>query len=64
MTEEQQEAMIAVTTSLMAAVSLLEKGGRKAAPSDRMFDVMISDYKKAIEKGRAVMVDEWSKSDD
>lgn len=39
--------------SLVAAVSLLENGGKKAAASDKMFDQMLADYRKAIEAGRA-----------
>ena len=39
--------------SLAAAVSLLKAGGRKAAPCDTMFKIMLNDYEKAIEQGRA-----------
>jgi hypothetical protein len=53
--EESSEALKQVTVSLIAAVSLLESGGRKAAPSNKMFTMMISDYKKAIEQGRKVL---------
>jgi len=41
--------------SLVAATSLLENGGKKAAPSDTMFDMMIAYYKKAITAGRALL---------
>ncbi|MEW9855892.1 hypothetical protein [Novosphingobium sp. M1R2S20] len=53
-TAEQVGALKDVTVSLIAAVSLLEKGGKKAAPSDRMFGQMLKDYKASIERGRAV----------
>lgn len=40
---------------LAAAISLLENGGKaakKAAPSDRMFDQMVLDYKASLERAR------------
>lgn len=48
-----------VVSSLAAAISLLEKGGKaakKAAPSDRMFDQMILDYKASLERGKSELV--------
>jgi hypothetical protein len=53
-----REALMAVTSSLAAAISLLECGGKaakKAAPSDRMFDQMMRDYKKSFERARKVL---------
>jgi hypothetical protein len=53
-----REAFMQVLASLVAAVSLLKRGGKtakKAAPSDKMFDQMILDYEKAIEQGRAAL---------
>lgn len=47
-----REAFIAVMASLAAAISLLENGGRKAAPSDKMFGIMLDDYKRALNTGR------------
>lgn len=44
-----------VLASLVAAVSLLKRGSKKAAPSDRMFDQMIADYERSIERGRAAL---------
>ena len=41
-----------VICSLDAAISLLEGGGRKAAPSDKMFDQMIKDYKGHLEQAK------------
>jgi hypothetical protein len=49
MTDEQHQAFIGVMASLAAAISLLEKGGKKAAPSDKMFAQMLADYKAALE---------------
>ncbi|TGV26365.1 hypothetical protein [Mesorhizobium sp. M4B.F.Ca.ET.143.01.1.1] len=41
-----------ILASLVASVSLLKRGNKKAAPSDKMFDIMISDYEKSIERAR------------
>jgi hypothetical protein len=41
-----------ILASLVAAVSLLKRGGKKAAASDKMFEIMLSDYDAAIEAGR------------
>lgn len=49
------EASKATLAALVAAVSLLKRGSKKAAPSDTMFDIMIADYEKAIEAGRAAI---------
>ena len=53
-----REALMGVTSSLAAAISLLERGGKaakKAAPSDRMFDQMMLDYKKSFERARKLL---------
>jgi hypothetical protein len=52
-TPAEREALLDVTASLVAAVSLLRRGGKKAAPSDRMFEQMLLDYENSIERGRA-----------
>lgn len=46
-----------VTAHLVAAISLLERGSKKAAPSDKMFDMMIADYKRAAERSRAFLLE-------
>ena len=46
------EAYKQTLASLVAAVSLLERGGKKAAPSDSMFAQMLTDYRAAIDAGR------------
>lgn len=53
--DECERALINVTVHLIAAVSLLEGGGKKAAPSDKMFKQMVLDYKKSIEAGRSTL---------
>lgn len=52
---EMLEALKATTAHLIAAVSLLKRGSKKAAPSDTMFNMMIADREKAIEQGRAII---------
>lgn len=49
------EAQIGAAASLAAAISLLERGGKKAAPSDKMFAVMLDDYRKSLDGARAVL---------
>lgn len=53
--ERLREAAISTTASLVAAVSLLKRGSKKAAPSDVMFDLMIADYEVSIERARAAL---------
>jgi hypothetical protein len=48
-------ALIDVSASLAAAISLLERGGKaakKAAPSNKMFDQMLVDYRNSLERAR------------
>jgi hypothetical protein len=49
------EALRGTTAALVAATSLLSRGGKKAAPSDTMFRIMLSDYENAAEKARAAL---------
>lgn len=49
------EALRSTLASLVAAVSLLKRGSKKAAPSNKMFDQMILDYEKSIEEARAAL---------
>jgi len=53
--EQTREVLIDVTAHLVAAVSLLEGGGKKSAWSDKVFYQMIEDYKASIERGRALL---------
>lgn len=46
------DAHKATLASLVAAVSLLRRGGGSAAPSDVMFNMMLADYEKSIEASR------------
>ena len=49
------EAQKGILASLVAAVSLLRRSPKKAAPSDKMFDIMINDYERAIKAGREAL---------
>lgn len=49
---ETSDVLRHVTANLMAAISLLEAGGKKGAMSDRAFEVMLKDYKAAAKKGK------------
>lgn len=52
------ELLVDVMSSLAAAISLLERGGKhakKAAPSDKMFDQMLVDYRGSLERGRSAL---------
>lgn len=52
---ERKDIVVDLLASLVAAVNLLKRGSKKAAPSDRMFDQMIADYEDSIERGRAAL---------
>jgi hypothetical protein len=53
LTEVQRDPFVGCLAALAAAISLLEHGGKMAAPSDKMFEQMLVDYRKALEAGRA-----------
>lgn len=55
MTSTAEEALRTTTAHLAAAISLLERGGKKAAPSDKIFRMMLADYKKALAAGREAL---------
>lgn len=48
--ERLREALIDVAASLSAAHSLLKRGGKKAAPSNKMFEIMLDDYEKSLNR--------------
>lgn len=53
---EGMRSGIRIAASLAAAISLLDRGGKaakKAAPSDAMFDQMLTDYRKSLTEWRA-----------
>jgi hypothetical protein len=52
---ELDEALRITLASLVAALSLLERGGKRAAASDKIFQLMLADYHAAVEIGRAAL---------
>ena len=44
-----------VTAHLVAAHSLLSRGGKKAAASDTIFKIMLQDYEKSFEAGHKAL---------
>ena len=55
---ELEAALTDNAAHLAAAISLLERGGKaakKAAASDKMFDIMLNDYHKSLERARAAL---------
>jgi hypothetical protein len=50
----KRDVLLDVTAHLAAAISLLERTpeAKKAAASDKMFKVMLSDYRKSLERAR------------
>lgn len=52
-----REAALDALAHLVAAHSLLKSGGKKAAPSDRMFEQMLIDYQNSIDRIRAALKD-------
>lgn len=50
---EKDDILLDVTAALAAAISLLERSPKKGAPSDRMFDQMLADYRVSLDRARA-----------
>ena len=61
---EALEAGVGVAASLIAAISLLERGGKKAAPSDKMFNQMLVDYKASLARFRNTLAELTGGNDD
>lgn len=49
-----RDALMGAVASL-AAISLLEGGGKQAAASDKIFSIMLEDYRKALREIRAMI---------
>lgn len=56
--------VVAVMASLAAAISLLERAPKAIAPSDKMFDLMLSDYRRALDNARRFFEGEYTIADD
>ena len=55
MLKAEREKAIPVAASLAAAISLLERGGKVAAPSNKMFEQMLKDYRRSLDDFRALI---------
>ncbi|MCK9513569.1 MAG: hypothetical protein M0R28_20405 [Pigmentiphaga sp.] len=58
--ERAERVIVDLAAHLAAAISLLERVGKtakKAAPSDKMFDQMLADYRASLERARALLND-------
>jgi len=53
-----REALRDVGASLVAAISLLERSPKTAAPSNKMFDQMLNDYRASIVRMRPLLQQE------
>lgn len=53
---ELREQLRLTLASLIAAISLLEHGGKRAAASDRMFEQMLDDYQRTANAAREVLL--------
>ena len=53
--QELVEALEGVTAHLFGAHELIQKGGKKAAPSNTMLAMILKDYEKSIEAGLAAL---------
>ena len=61
--EQLEAALTNAAANLAAAISLLEQTpkAKQAAPSNKMFDIMLSDYKKALTDARTAFAPEQDK---
>lgn len=50
-----RKVLTSTAANLAAAISLLEHGGKQAAPSNNMFNQMILDYKNSLQRARDVL---------
>lgn len=55
--ETLREALKDATAHLVAATSLLARGGKKAAPSGKMFAQMLVDYQTSADRARAALAE-------
>ena len=61
---EDWGTLVHAVASLRAAISLLEDGGKKAAPSDKMFAQMLRDYHKAADAAAKALAAPPAPNDD
>lgn len=47
-----------MTVALASAISLLERSPKTGAPSDKMFDLLLADYRRTLTAARAIKVEQ------
>jgi hypothetical protein len=57
LTPDDRHNLVGIVASLAAAISLLERSPKTAAPSNTMFDIMLNDYREALAKGRQTLLE-------
>ncbi len=62
--DELLDALKDTTAHLVAAVTLLVRGGEQAVADDQMFSQMITDYTKSFKRGMAVIWAAITKAED
>lgn len=62
--ERLRAVLVDNAAALAAAISLLERGGKKAAPSDKMFEMMLNDYRISLEAARTVLTKQTQEASD
>lgn len=55
MDARELNVLMDVTASLAAAISLLERSPKTAAPSNKMFDIMLDDYRRSLVASRRLL---------
>jgi hypothetical protein len=58
----KRDIVLDLLAHLVAAVSLLSRSPKTAGPSDRMFDMMIADYERSIQRARDYLNQERTRS--
>lgn len=62
--EARRELLLDVAASLAAAISVLEHASerkcapQKVCPSDRMFQMMLNDYRASLERVRRILAEQ------
>ncbi len=51
----EEDVLIDCAASLAGAISLLENSPKSGAPSDKMFDAMLDDYRESLRLAREAL---------
>lgn len=58
MSAHQEQLFRRLVVSLAGTISLLEHGGKDGAPSDRIFEQMLEDYREVLREARECIATE------